>query len=341
MIIWKEWNVMENGGDNTVLVAAVCLFRIPILILSSLPNSQPVRIIPRDVALEQTLYLGHIAEFHCLSLIPDQAQSIGEHVDCVDHNILCEVCGTLDCNTCNSLNNTNEIVCHRCGTIHTENQCLFNSSEDIKQNDRNKDHDKFDVDLYSNTTLDSMLEENFDPDDDNEIRVGKPHKGPNDSTDTLHENDMLLSNDQNFELINKWLQHKLLEFEDQSFGKGILLSKDERSVVFYHFLKLHGFVLPFKHEIDGEFILVNHPFMDLYDDFRSYMALIFSGLYVVYLTNDVRRWASLFNHTCMSNIYSNCIITLNEDSNYGLVQYLLRIRNPDQEEDYNSDEAEE
>ncbi|CAC5421748.1 unnamed protein product [Mytilus coruscus] len=284
---------------------------------------------------------GHIAEFHYLSLIPDQAQSIGEHVDCADHNILCEVCGTPDCNTCNSLNNTNEILCHRCGTIHTENQCLFNSSEDIKQNDRNKDDDKFDVDLYSNTTLDSMLEENFDPDDENEISVGKPHKGPNDSTDTLHENDILLSNDQNFELINKWLQHKLLEFEDQSFGKGILLSKDERSMVFYHFLKLHGFVLPFKHEIDGEFILVNHPFMDLYDDFRSYMALIFSGLYVVYLTNDVRRWASLFNHTCMSNIYSNCIITLNEDSNYDLVQYLLRIRNPDQEEDYNSDEAEE
>ncbi|CAC5385221.1 unnamed protein product [Mytilus coruscus] len=186
-----------------------------------------------------------------------------------------------------------------------------------------------------------MLEENFDPDDDNEISVGKPHKGPNDSTDTLHENDILLSNDQNFELINKWLQHKLLEFKDQSFGKGILLSKDERSMVFYHFLKLHGFVLPFEQEIDGEFILVNRPFMDLYDYFRSYMALIFSGLYVVYLTNDVCRWALLFNHTCMSNIYSNCITTLNEDSNYDLVQYLLRIRNPDQEEDYNSDEAEE
>ncbi|CAG2235679.1 unnamed protein product [Mytilus edulis] len=182
---------------------------------------------------------------------------------------------------------------------------------------------------------------NLDPDDDNEISIGKPHKGPNDSTDTLHENDILLSNDQNFELINKWLQHKLLEFEDQSFGKGNSTIKDERSMVFYHFLKLHGFVLPFKHEIDGEFILVNHPFMDLYDDFRSYMALIFSGLYVVYLTNDVRRWASLFNHTCMSNIYSNCIITLNEDSNYDLVQYLLRIRNPEQEEDYNSDEPEE
>ncbi|CAG2246307.1 unnamed protein product [Mytilus edulis] len=269
------------------------------------------------------------------------AQSIGEHDDCAYHNILCEVCGTFDCNTCNSLNNTNEILCHRCGTIHIENQCLLESSEYIKQNDCNKDHDKFDVDLDANSTLDSMLEENFDPDDDNEISIGKPHKGPNDSTDTLHENDILLSNDQNFELINKWLQHKLLEFEDQPFGKGILLSKDERSMVFYHFLKLHGFVLPFKHEIDGEFILVNHPFMDLYDDFRSYMTLIFSGLYVVYLTNDVRRWASLFNHTCMFNIYSNCIITLNDDSNYDLVQYLLRIRNPEQEEDYNSDEPEE
>ncbi|CAC5403626.1 unnamed protein product [Mytilus coruscus] len=220
---------------------------------------------------------GHIAEFHYLSLVPDQAQYIGEQVNCADHNILYEVCGTLNCNTCNCLNNTNEILCHRCGIIHTENQCLFNSSEDIKQTDLNKDHDhKFDVDLDSNTTLDSMLEENFDPVDDNEISVGMPHKGPNDSTDTLHENDILLSNDQNFELIIKWLQHKLLEFEDQSFGKGILLSKDERSMVFYHFLKLHGFVLPFKQEIDGEFILVNHPFMDLYDDFRSYLALIFS-----------------------------------------------------------------
>ncbi|CAC5397909.1 unnamed protein product [Mytilus coruscus] len=237
-----DWNGylerMERDGewgDNTVLVAAACLFRIPILILSSLPNSQPIRIIPRDVALEQTLYLGHIAEFHYLSLIPDQAQSIGEHVDCAAHNILCEVLETLDCNTCNSLNNTNEILCHRCGTIHIEIQCLLNSSEDIKQNDRNKDHDKFDVDLDSNTTLDSMLEENLDPDDDNEISVGKPHKGPNDSTDTLHENDILLSNEQNFELINKWLQHKLLEFEDQSFGKGILLSKDDGQWCFITF----------------------------------------------------------------------------------------------------------
>ncbi|CAC5388695.1 unnamed protein product [Mytilus coruscus] len=142
--------------------------------------------------------------FHALSLqlsrfgtrSTDQAQSIGEHVDCADHTILCDVFGNLNCNTCNCLNNTNGILCHRCGIIHTENQCLFNSSEDIKQNDLNKDHNhKFDVDLDSNTTLGSMLEENFDPDDDNEISVGKPHKGPNDSTDTLHENDILLSND--------------------------------------------------------------------------------------------------------------------------------------------------
>ena len=33
--------------------------------------------IKRDVALEQTLCLGHIAGYHYLSLIPDQAQSIG------------------------------------------------------------------------------------------------------------------------------------------------------------------------------------------------------------------------------------------------------------------------
>ncbi|CAC5386235.1 unnamed protein product [Mytilus coruscus] len=165
-----DWNGylerMERDGewgDNTVLVAAACLFCIQILILSSLPNSQPIRIIPRDVALEQTLYLGHIAEFHYLSLVPDQAQYIGELVDCADHNILCEVCGTLNCNTCNCLDNTNEILCHRCGIIHTENQCLFNSSEDIKQDDLNKDHDhKFDVGLNSNTTLGSMLEENYD-----------------------------------------------------------------------------------------------------------------------------------------------------------------------------------
>ncbi|CAC5398963.1 unnamed protein product [Mytilus coruscus] len=168
---------MESDGEwgvNTVLVAAACLFRIPIQILS-----------------------------------------------------------TFECNTCNCLNNTNEIFCHRCEIIHTENQCLFNSSEDIKQSDLNKDHDqKFDFDLDSNTTLGSMLEENFDPDDDNEISVGKPHKGPNDSTDSLHKNDILLSNDHNFDMINKWLQHKLLEFEDQSFGKGILLSRGEESMVF-------------------------------------------------------------------------------------------------------------
>ena len=171
------------------------------------------------------------------------------------------------------------MLCHRCGIIHTKNQYLINSSEDIKQINFNKDHDqKSDFDLDSNTTLGSMLEENFEADDDNEISVGKPHKGPYESTDTLPKNDNLLSNDHNFDMIYKWLQHKLFEFEDQSFGNGILLSRDERSMMFYHFLKLHGFVLPFKQEIDEEFILVNHPFMVLYADFRSYMAIISSGL---------------------------------------------------------------
>lgn len=65
---------------------------------------------------------------------------------------------------------------------------VFNSSEDIKQNDLNNYHD-FDPD--SNNALGSMLEENFDPDGDHTISVVQPYKGPNDSTKTLHENYIL------------------------------------------------------------------------------------------------------------------------------------------------------
>ena len=53
-----------------MIVAAACLFKIPIQVISSIEKSHPMTITLRNIARDQTLNLGHLAEWHYLSLIP-------------------------------------------------------------------------------------------------------------------------------------------------------------------------------------------------------------------------------------------------------------------------------
>lgn len=55
------------------------------------------------LVLEQSLYLRHLAEFHYVSVIPDQAQSIDKHPIYADHTLLG---GNFNC-TCNTYNCSN------------------------------------------------------------------------------------------------------------------------------------------------------------------------------------------------------------------------------------------
>ena len=248
---WESYlDTMENEGewgDNIILFAAASLFRVEVQIISSLEDSVPITIRPLHVARQETLYLGHLAEWHYVSLLPEE---------------------TLQ-------SNRNEIIiplCYICGAFHI--------------NDCSNSHVVLSVGNNSQENSDKCSPASLVDSDDLEVSVGKPHIGQDDLSDTLPLHDENVCNFKNsttnfekmFDSVNEWLVTRLEQIDDETFQKGVLLNKDEKSMILYHLLKSHGTILQFKREIDDDFLIVSHNLMDLYDDLRSFIRNVFLGL---------------------------------------------------------------
>ena len=66
----------STWGDHVILLAAASNFEIPIKVISSLSNDHDLLISPEcDVSNSKQLVLGHVHEFHYVSLIPKQGKS--------------------------------------------------------------------------------------------------------------------------------------------------------------------------------------------------------------------------------------------------------------------------
>lgn len=114
---WEEYlQSMSNDGewgDNLVLIAASNMFEIPIQIVSSLPNHDPIMITPIRSRHIEMLHLGHITELHYVSLSPVRTDDVTE---------LCHCCGTFTTNyTCSC--DYEDLMCEYCGLFHRDGQC--------------------------------------------------------------------------------------------------------------------------------------------------------------------------------------------------------------------------
>ena len=108
---WENYlEAMSNDGewgDNLILMGASNYYQVGLQIVSSLPNHDPIEISPISGIYTNTLHLGHIAEFHYVSLEP-VTDAFTE---------LCPFCGVfVDDNRCEC---ARMYMCHSCGLFHS------------------------------------------------------------------------------------------------------------------------------------------------------------------------------------------------------------------------------
>ena len=161
----------DEWCNNTVVVATPCLFKIPIQVISSIEESRPITITPRNIARNQTLHLGHLSEWHSLSLIPAAPEHTIFHEPRLN-DYLCDGCGEFLSDIYHENRQDFEtLICESCGVKDTTEINTILSVD--RQNC---------TDTNSSATILVASPKHFD---DNEVSMRKPHTGPNNSTDKI------------------------------------------------------------------------------------------------------------------------------------------------------------
>ena len=299
----KRMQTDGEWGDNIVLYAAACLFRIPITVISSIENSRPITITPTTISRPGQLYLGHLAEFHYISVSPES-----ESNEPSDQDVLCQICGLFHSQNdqCNNQNLGDKVMyfCDECGEFHENNNFKCHRRDDIQE--------------YI------------------ELSLGKPHAGENDLSETVPLEprdpvDAAEKFNEDYKQIQILIRERLDELEDEPFGKSLLLNKDERSMVLYHLLKEQGTILQFKRLDDGDFIHINNAFMDLYDDIRMLILSLFRPLVMIFITREVSRWISSLETDPIQHYFpGEQIALLDDDENDNLNNFLRQLQADDE-----------
>ena len=312
-------------GDNTILVATACLFRVPIRVFSSLANSRPIDIVPGIIARDEVLYLGHLAEFHYVNLLSNiQNNFENETID----QMLCQICGSFYSPSQDFLSH-----CETCVDDDSDTEISIGKPH-LGPNDLSQTPPLNSPTPYTAVKVEGKVD-TLQSEGQEENKGNNLKSMPKDP-DTIHEKEIgnslmpeVIENiDTKLAVLKQWLEDRLASVYEHTFGKGFLLAKDQRSMLFYHFLKDRNVILQLKRNHMGDFILINNDYMDIYDDMRSLILTLFKGMVLIYITKDVLKWIKKSGiDTEYQSIFENRIMIIDAGLNDELVSFLEQNEN--------------